>query len=217
MKRVLLYVPSYREIPEARESWIKQKASDVWADLFIVRYNPFPGGDSYNNLDVKSEIARKIAIDHEYDYFFNVEDDIVLPDNALELLLKENTKVVSGLYRLRWEKSGTCRLSVGIKDLNIPYSRKERPLEAEDIHQWGEIIECTHVSCGCLLIQRDVLPELEGVMGRDYLISLRLRQLGYTLFCHTGVLCGHVDQEGHNIGVRTHGSLSPYRSYDLSP
>ena len=217
MTRVLLYVPSHREIPEARESWIKQKAPDTWVDLFIMRYDPYPDRGPYDNLDVKSERARRMCLEGEYDYLFTVEDDIVLPDNALELLLKENAQVISGMIRCRWETSGDCRLSGRILDIEGPQDSDDRPLELEDIKHWGEIIECTGVSYGCLLIHKDLLGELEGIMGRDYEISKKLYSIKGSLPYHTGVLCGHVDENGNIIGVRTHGKLSPYRSFDLSP
>jgi len=217
MKRVLLYVPLYREISIARESWIRQKAPDVWIDLFIMRYNPFPGENVYKNLEVKNELARRICIESEYDYLFIVEDDIILPDNALELLIKTNVKIISGLYRLRPETAFNNVLSARIYDPEGPQDSDDRYLEIEDIKYWGEIIECWFTCCGCMLIRKDFLIELKGFMKQDVDICQQAKNLYIPIYCHTGVLCGHVDKDGNTIGVKTHGKISPYRSYDLSP
>jgi len=216
MRRALLYVPSCRDIPVARESWLKQSAPDTWVDIYIESYNPLPGQGAYPNLTIKNELARRMCLAGGYDYLFIVEDDIVLPDDALIKLLEVNKPVVTALHRGRPETWGICGLCVRIADPDGPQDSDDRPLEIKDVKNWGDIIECTDSSQACMLIERSLLHLLEGVMGKDYEISKRLQTLHIPLLCHTGVLCGHVNETGEIIGVKTHGNLPPYRSYDLS-
>jgi len=217
MRRVLLYAPLYRDIPVARESWLRQQAPDTWVDVYMERYNPLEGQGAYPNLAIKNEIARQIVLACLYDYLFIVEDDIVLPDDALEKLLMVDKPIVVGLHRGRPETWGICGLCVRIADPEGPQDADDRPLEVKDVKNWGEIIECTSSSQACMLIKRELSIELEGVIGKDGEISRRLSTLHIPLLCHTGVLCGHVDETGEIIGVKTHGNLPPYRSFDCSP
>ena len=217
MRRVLLYVPLYRDIPVARESWIKQQAPDTWVDVYIERYNPLEGQGAYPNLTVKSEIARQIVLASLYDYLFIVEDDIVLPDDALEKLLAVDKPIVVGLHRGRPETWGISGLCVKIADPDGPQDADDRPLELTDVKNRGEIISVTYGSQACMLITRELLLEFEGVIGKDYEISKRLPELKIPLLCHTGVLCGHVDETGQIIGVKSHGCLPSYRMFDCAP
>lgn len=217
MRRVLLYVPFYRDITVARESWIRQDAQDTWVDLYIERYNPMQGQGAYPNLIIKSEIARQIVIACLYDYLFIVEDDIVLPDDALEKLLTVENPIVVGLHRGRPETWGVCGLCVRVADPDGPQDADDRPLTVDDIKNWGEIINCTTSSQACMLITRELLLKLEGAIGKDYEIGKRLSELYIPLLCHTGVLCGHVDETGEIMGVKTHGNLPSYRMFDCSP
>ena len=217
MRRVLEYIPFYRDIPVARESWLRQKAPDTWVDVLIMRFDPLPDAGAYPNLAIKNELARRMCITGDYDYLFIVEDDIVLPDDALEKLLTVNNPVVVGLHHGRPETWGICGLCVRIADPDGPQDADDRYLELKDVKNWGDIIECTSSSQACMLLSKKLLPLLEGVMGKDYEISRRLSTLSIPLLCHTGVLCGHVDETGEIIGVKTHGNLPPYRSFDCSP
>jgi len=196
MLRVLLYVPSHREIPRARESWLRQRAYDAWVDVLIMRYDPCPDKGAYYNLVVKDEIARKMCLAGTYDYFWHVEDDIILPDRALELLLQEEAQLISGLHRCRPETGGTDRLSVSIADPEGPQDSDDRPLTLDDITHWGSIVKCTQVSNGCLLIHKDLLKDLEGVMGLDWKMCISMYPKYIPILCHTGVLCGHVGIDG---------------------
>ena len=217
MRRVLLYTPFYRDIPVARESWLKQKAPDTWVDIFIMRFDPLPDAGAYPNLAIKNELARRICITGDYDYIFIVEDDIVLPDNALELLLEVKAQVVTGLHRGRPETWGISGLCVRIADPDGPQDADDRPLEVKDVKNWGDVIEVTGSSQACLLISKKMLHVFDGIMGKDYEIYKRLSMFHIPLLCHTGVLCGHVDETGEIIGVKTHGNLPSYRSFDCSP
>ena len=217
MRRVLLYAPLYRDIPVARESWLRQQAPDTAVDLYIPRWNPLPGAGPYPNLDVKSEIARKIAIVGDYDYLWSVEDDIVLPDDALFKLLAVDNAIASGIYRHRPETTFNTTLDVRVSDPQGPQDADDRPIELRDIEGEERVIQCSLLTTGCLLIKKELFPVLEGIMGRDYKISNLMNQKGIKMLCHSGVLCGHVDVFGEIIGVKTHGNLPPYRLFDCSP
>lgn len=201
MRRVLLYVPWHRELPVARASWFMQYSPDTEVDILVMRWEPRPGEGAYPNLDEKNEAARRAAIVGRYDYLFIVEDDVILPVDALAGLLSVHTVFVVGLYRGRPETWGTDRLSVRIYDPEGPQDADDRPLELSDIPPDNPIVKCTGIALGCTLIKNSVLESIEGVIGQDYLLGKRLVEHGIPLLCHTGVRCGHVTAKGETIEV----------------
>ena len=201
MRRVLLYVPMHRELPVARSSWFMQYAPDTEIDIFIMRSNPHPGKGAYPNLDIKNEAARRAAIVGRYDELFIVEDDVVLPVDALAELLSAHAPFIVALYRGRPENWGSDRLSVRIYDPEGPQDADDRPLELMDIPADNPIITCTGIAMGCTLIHRTLFETIEGVVGRDYELGKRLMENGIPMLCHTGVRCGHVTAKGEIIEV----------------
>ena len=201
MCRVLLYVPLHREIPAARASWIAQYAPDTEIDVFIMRWEPHPGKGAYENLDEKSEAARRVAVVGRYDYLFIVEDDVILPTDALARLLSVEASFVVGLYRGRPENWGSKRLSVRIADPDGPQSADDRPLELTDIPANNQIVSCTGIALGCTLIHRSLFECIDWVLGRDYELGKMLLRNSIPLLCHTGVRCGHVTAKGEIIEV----------------
>jgi len=182
-------------------TWFMQYSPDTEVDVLVMRWEPYPKQGAYDNLDVKNEAARRAAIVGRYDYLFIVEDDIVLPLDALSKLLSVRAPFVVGLYRGRPENWGTKRLSVRIADPDGPQSADDRPLELKDIPQDNPIVTCTGIALGCTLIARTIFETVEGVIGRDYLLGKRLLEHGIPLLCHTGVRCGHVTAKGETIEV----------------
>jgi len=216
MRRVLLYVPSHREIPEARESWLRQKASNTWVDVFIMRYDPFPDEGAYPNLRVKNKIAKAMFIAGQYDYFFHVEDDVILPADALELLMAAHVPIIAGIGRLRPENSGDCHITVRIKDPDKRSSSDDRPLELLDINEERRIIECTGIWYGCTLIDSEFLNLLGDDVGEDWKFTRVANEHGLQLYAHTGVRCGHVDKDGNVWRIEDYGPVPINCSYDLS-
>jgi len=217
VNRVLLYVPSYRDIPVARDSWLVQKADDSWVDVFIMKYNPHEPPQPYLNQNLKAEIARKMFIAGDYDYMFHVEDDIILPSHALQKLLSAKKEIISGIFCLRPEVSGTNAFAARIIDIEGPQASDDRYLTKKDIKDPGEIIQCTLTGLGCLLIARRLLHEIKDVWGIDWKLDKELMTKHIPLYVHTGVWCGHIDSTGKIWRPEDNELVTPYRSYDLSP
>lgn len=201
MIRVLLSVSHNRYVEGALESCLCQGSEAVSVDLFIQRFNPFPGGSPYENLEIKNDTARRIALEGEYDYLLNVEDDIILPGHAVDLLIDADRALVSGLYRLRAEHSGDNHLAARIYDPDVNGGSDDRYLVKKDIQFFGDIIECTMTGIGCILIRSDLLKELGGCMGHDVKICRRAYELCVIPAVHTGVCCIHVNGNNERIEV----------------
>jgi len=150
----------------------------------------------------RSEYAREILIGEflkgEAEYAFIVDADMSYPANTLERLLSHKKKIISGLYFSR----GDITKAYPVIFKNEPLNKwpKTRYFDYQD-NALIEIGACGH---GCLLIHRDVLEEMEPpysqlgpfhdrpLVGSDLRLCLRARELGYKIYCDTGVKLGHL-------------------------
>jgi hypothetical protein len=163
-----------------------------------------------NFVPAQRELIMNDAIDEMFDYLFFVDDDIALPERALEFLLQTaeadpRVGVVGGLY----------------------YSRDSvRPLTVADWH--SEDTSSAHIPAfsstdavlvdgigfGCALLRVAVARELHApyfpahiyiertarrarLCDEDYLYCERVRKAGYTVRLDGRVRCAHYDRESN--------------------
>lgn len=135
-------------------------------------------------------------------HLFFLDDDVVPPTDALQLLLDANKPAISGLYPSEWFDSSDGKI-------------KTRQNAFCDIRDDGELVEAKGRgvqpirSCGggCLLIRRDAIEQLKapwfkfhyndnGLMnlGEDVDFCKKLKEADIPLFVHFDVQCNHVKQ-----------------------
>lgn len=160
-----------------------------------------------NYVPAQRELIMRDAIDGDYDYLFFVDDDIVLPSDALELLVATAeadpaTAVVGGLYYSRdslkpiavadWDSTATS-------SAHVP-AFTSMSTDAVD-----------GIGFGCALLRiapartltapyfpAHVFIESSARRARlcdeDYLYCERIRRAGYTVRLDARVRCGHYDR-----------------------
>lgn len=195
--RVLLYVPVSRSIDRVWDGILEQQVTD---DIHItVQFDPTgndPALHRYANCTNKCEGARLTALERGFDALFLVDDDMLLPEDALHKLAATGADIAYGLYAWRnaphhhnavWE----IREPGHIVPMNM---RPERCAAA-----WGQVVDVAGVGSGCTLIKREVLAavrfERRGPHCFDYYLACDAQRLGFTQKCDTSVLVGHVDGE----------------------
>lgn len=169
----------------------------------------------YKVADAQNFAVRK-ALDEGYDYIFFVEDDNVIPRNALVQLMSHKADIVGGFYYRKYYP---------LESAGMHYVDEEgRPGPIENF-KIGDVIHNTLVlPMGCTLIKVDVFRNVEypwykevNVEGRPALTSdtyfcEKARKAGYDVITDTGVQCLHVDKErgiiyGHPDIVDPHSNL----------
>ena len=165
-----------------------------------------------NFVPAQREFIMRDAIEGKYDYLFFVDDDIVLPENALEMLLETaesdpQTAVVGGLYYSRdslrpiavndWDSSDTSTAHVPAFS-----SRSKNPVAG--------------IGFGCALLRvataeklsapyfpAHVFIERENRRARlcdeDYLYCERVRKAGFIVRLDGRVRCLHYDRAGDSM------------------
>jgi hypothetical protein len=142
--------------------------------------------------------AVKKALDEGYDYIFFVEDDNLIPRNALVQLMKHKANIVGGFYYRKY---------LPLESTGMHYNENGEPTSIDD-YKIGDIIHNTLVlPMGCTLIKTEVFKDMEypwykevKVSGRptltsDTYICEKLRLKDIDVITDTGVQCLHIDRE----------------------
>ena len=147
-------------------------------------------------------------------HLFCLDADIVLPNYALTALVEADQDVVTGIY---FQKEPPYRPVIMVKGGFSRRRKKERGLHSFII-EWPEntIFPIDAAGMGCCLIKREVFEKIKAPWfawteesGEDIGFFMRLRKENVPIFCHSGVICGHVkskvvdlsDFKGSNLEV----------------
>lgn len=151
----------------------------------------------YYNCSHNRNSARKMALSSDADYFLFVDDDTLLPSNAIPSLIAEDKDIIGGWYKMingdKWiagrnKKGHLVRFTTPKK----------------------EVIEVDMIGMGCALFSRRALINLEFEHGQDrqvldekgefmnmgecLALGLLAQSKGYTLFMHGDVICEHLSR-----------------------
>lgn len=214
MEKILIHIALAPKTPKIYARTISSLFNLEWGgklDYLFDRNDdpqPIPGGDpkrtKYADVTAKHNHARQVALDAGYDAVFFVENDMVLPPDALHKLLAVDADVAYGLYcgRHGWH---TWLCALELQEHGALWL-SERPDEA--LARWGQIIPSYGVGFGCTLVRRNVLeavpfrlePTNEDVSD-DWIFALDCRAAGFRQAHHLGVVCGHVAARGGSARI----------------
>ena len=205
--RILIAVPTFETIyPDTYKSlW------DLDKDGHEVLFDSVRG---YDVATARNKIAN-LALKLETDYVLMVDNDVVLPKNALKLLLEDAREVNLGFYAHRDNdnvyrgRTCICRL----KDENgkeYYHYPLESEYTAEDMRRMADAgVKKTEVhggGMGCALIKTDVFSVLEypwydwvnygdanrGMLSEDLYFCALCRVKGIKIYSDVRVGCGHL-------------------------
>ena len=161
-----------------------------------------------NYVPAQRELIMSDAIDEMFDYLFFVDDDIALPERALEDLLQTaeadpRCGVVGGLY---YSRDSVRPVTVADWHSNDTSSAHIPAFSSTD----AVIVD--GIGFGCALLRVAVARELQApyfpahiyiersarrarLCDEDYLYCERVRNVGYTVRLDGRVRCAHYDRE----------------------
>lgn len=145
----------------------------------------------------------KVAIQRNADYIFWVDDDMVIPPDALTKLLAHNKDICSGLY------FGRGNFKPLLFDVDVKRN-KDNLIESFDItqrldYQDNSLEKVGGVGFGCCLTKvggvLDKMLEEWGTCfdfiqgkGEDLSFAVRCEDMGFETWVDTSVKCGHIGQ-----------------------
>lgn len=165
------------------------------AAMSVVMEQPY----GFSVADGRNFVVKK-ALDSGFDYIFFVDDDVVIPSNALCVLMdhiKNGYDMAGGFYYRKYHPLESCSMM----------EKAGRPARVDFTK--GELIENPIVLCsGCTLIKTDVFKKIEYPWYRTVEIGGKIQITedtyfgqqfscvdGLTSVLDTSVQCAHVDKE----------------------
>jgi len=151
----------------------------------------------YSVQQVRNLIA-DYAIRNKFDYVFCVDSDIVVPEDSLVKLLKNDKDVISGVYIQRKENQ---RIPEIYKNNNQGGMNNVDP----QLLQGDNLLKIDGCGMGCCLIKTEVFktvgyPQYEYHDTIDFAFTVsedidfcrKTSQRGFEIWCNTSVKCDHI-------------------------
>jgi len=205
--RILLAVPTFETIyaDTYKSMW------DLDKDGNEVLFESVRG---YDVATARNRIAQK-SLDLKADYVLMVDNDVVLPKDALKTLLGNRKEVCLGYYAHRGDDNlyhgRTCICKLRDKDGKEYYnSPLEYEYTAEELHGMAKsgdtCIEVHGGGMGCALIRTDVFEKTSypwydwvnygdanrGMLSEDLYFCSLCRTSGIKIYADVRVGCGHL-------------------------
>ncbi len=199
--KVLIFIPQSRTIEPSLTSIRDLDTAGHEVVFEFATAGDQPDVPRWENVTHKYQTARKMALEGGYDALFCVEDDIIVPRDALLKLDALQVDIAYGL--VTWRRTPHCWSAAyvnGPADADhTTYDMDPNKMRAA----WGQVIDV--IGCGlfCTLIRRPVLEaldfELRGSRCCDFYQAWDAHQAGFSQRCDTSVLCGHIMNEVEEI------------------
>ena len=199
--KILIAVPTYENItPDTFKSIYGLDPGDH--DLIFDFIRGYDVGTARNNI-------AQAAINNEADFVLMVDNDVVLPEDALLNLLEHDEDVCLGYYAHRDTdniyrgRTCICKLGPFNYPLESEYTAQElKELREDDIYK----IQIHGGGMGCALIRTDVFNRIpypwydwvnyaddnRGMLSEDLFFCERCRMANIPIFADTRVGCGHL-------------------------
>ncbi|MBN1792792.1 hypothetical protein JW826_03865 [Candidatus Woesearchaeota archaeon] len=160
------------------------------------------------------EMLRQRCLDAGYDYFFSLEQDVMVKPDTLKRLLGHDMPIVSAYYGdntplvVKDSQTGKTRQVI----LNIPLIYLQtRPgyikrANAHEVLHKG-LIEIGAAGIGCMLIRRDVLEKVPfrlnpGKGFDDVLFCKEAKAAGYKICVDSDVILEHRHRDWKEMGIK---------------
>lgn len=194
----------------------------IYPDTYRSVWNLDKGGhevifDSVKGYDcatARNKIAQK-ALDVGADYVLMVDNDVVLPQDALMRLLDDPVQVCLGYYAHRNDdnrytgRTCVCRLhqSDGSLYYNYPLDSEYTAQEMQDFKSEGKHkIQIHGGGMGCAFIQTDVFRRIQypwydwvnygdehrGMLSEDLYFCEKCKAFSIPIYTDSRVACGHL-------------------------
>lgn len=206
--RILIAVPTFENIyPDTYKAIYGLDCGEHEMMFDFVR--------GYDCATARNNIAQK-AIDEEADYVLMVDNDVVLPQDALLNLLDDPKDVCLGYYAHRdadnvyHGRTCVCKMQNenGVLYFNYPLESEYTEQEMVDLRNSGQYkVQIHGGGMGCALIKTSVFrdeiaypwydwvnykDDNRGMLSEDLYFCERCHNVGIKIYTDSRVACGHL-------------------------
>ena len=200
--KLMIAVPTFETIyPDTFKCiWDLEIPEGVEADFEFFR--------GYDCARARNKIAEKV-IEKNYDYVLMIDNDMIIPKDALIKLMEDPQDVVVGYYAHRAGnkfdgRTNMCKLG------EINYTQQYTGQELKDIRESGQNRLQVHGGgLGCALIKVSAFKEMPYpyfdwvnygngyVLSEDLYFAEQCKEIDLPIWCDTRVECGHIFRQIH--------------------
>lgn len=208
MQKILIVTPTHTKLNEDTLRCVFELTlpENTIVDYYLP-WHGYPQTDEFGreNLALKQNESRRVALAGNYSHLFFVEEDMLIPKDALLNLLKANADVAYGLYCFRrYPHTWNAVAALNTESLTWYAYNFGEPSYIRSL--WGSVVPVDGLGFGCTLISRKVLKEIEfridwdkphmdgNISHSDVYFALDCLEAGFTQVCDTSVVCGHITQ-----------------------
>lgn len=245
--KVLVGCPTYERMGYCLSRFVSRMKSLSYPNYDLVMVDNSAGKEHYKKIqslgvkvikDVHLEkpldtlvhsrnLLIKYVLDNGYDYFLNIDQDVIPPANIIKELLQFDKDIISGIYFNYFECSGKIKyLPVAFAFItkeefekmkkstpfppSITHENLKRHLTQDEVEQ-GKLIEVKVPSAGCMLIKRKVLEDgiRFGILDTpsrhtsdDIYFSKKAFEKGFKLYVWTKLKCEHLVKEKYEKDIQ---------------
>jgi GT2 family glycosyltransferase len=155
-----------------------------------------PVGDATVQQTVANcrNLLRKKMIEGDFEYFLSLEQDVIPPPNLIEQLLKQDKKIIAGVYYTVYKLGNGQK----IRPLLWKEVNQHRMVFLTEESKSGKVLEVRATGLGCMLIHRSVLEKLQFDVNPatasfdDVVFCSQAKDAGHRVFVDTSAQCRHV-------------------------
>lgn len=201
--KILIAVPTYENIyPDTFKSIFDLDKGEHDVMFEFIR--------GYDCAAARNKIVKK-AIELKVDFVMMVDNDVVLPKDALLNLISHGKDVVMGYYAHRLHNKFTgesCVCKLG----EFNYTKMFTSEELKELRENGEyLIQIHGGGSGCILIRTSLFQKIDypwykwvnyqdgGVLSEDLYFCEQCKAHGVPMYVDTRVSCGHIFRSVKNL------------------
>ena len=195
LPKILIGVPSNRDLCKEFVASLMGLTRTVGIDNIVLMQNGM--------INQCRDSIVKWAVQKGYEYIFWMDDDMIIPPNAITQLLSHDLDIVSGLY---FGRGNYLPLMFDIqedKEVEESFYSFQNHREYKD----NDLMNVDAIGFGCVLTKVSALlkvwnDERDGIggtcfdfiggLGEDLSFALRCRQCGIETWVDTSIKCGHI-------------------------
>jgi GT2 family glycosyltransferase len=150
------------------------------------------GADVAVARNLLAEKSKDIA-----DYIMFIDDDVLLPANAIVKLISHEKDIITGLYFAKQEPH--------FPQIFTKSEKAKGRYDSVQEYKQDSLIEIDACGAGCLLIKAEVFKKLKRPYfqyipkgennprkGEDFYFCEKAKEAGYKIFCDTSIICKHI-------------------------
>ena len=197
--KILIFFPTYHNEPQSLASIMALDNGEHDVHMLMTRTQKCDVG-SYNIL-YNYRQGRAAMLAGDYDAMLTVEDDMILPADALTKLAAIDADIAAGMYVNRHKTfSRQPYIATVMQDDGARFISDVPGFVAGN---WGSVVPVTGAGFGCALIRREVLAainfQIQVVNKRHILADCDTwfyndaNERGYRIMLDMGIVCGHIN------------------------